>query len=93
MAYGSDDATFRGQVEQAVAAAPGLDVWAGIGSYQTGLQGTLRKILIARDVGADGMVLFSYDWAVSPSGGGVPEFLDRVGRTFEEPRGGAMCAR
>jgi uncharacterized lipoprotein YddW (UPF0748 family) len=92
MAYESDDALFRGQVEQAVAAAPAVAVWAGIGSYLTGLQGTLRKILIARDVGTDGLVLFSYDWAVGRSGGGGPEFLDRVGRSFEPPRGCAMCA-
>jgi uncharacterized lipoprotein YddW (UPF0748 family) len=85
MAYATDDFVFRGQVEQAVRAAPGVDVWAGIGSYLTGLQGTLRKILIARDVGSDGIVIFSYDWAVSASGGGGPAFLERVGRALTRP--------
>ena len=45
----------------------------------------LRKILIARDLGADGIVLFSYDWVVSPSGGGGPAFLERVGRALTRP--------
>ena len=85
MAYSTDDAVFRRQVGQAVAAAPQVEVWAGIGSYLTGLQGTLRKILIARDLGSDGVVLFSYDWAVSPDGGGGASFLDRVGRALTRP--------
>ena len=85
MAYGTDDVVFRGQVEQAVHAAPQVQVWAGIGSYLTGLQGTLRKVLIARDVGSDGVVIFSYDWAVSSSGGGGPAFMYRVGRALTVP--------
>jgi len=93
MAYAPDDALFRAQVEQVVHVAPGVDVWAGIGSYLTGLQGTLRKILIARDLGTDGIVLFSYDWVVSPSGGGGPAFLERVGRGFQDARGCALCPR
>jgi hypothetical protein len=64
---------------------PQVEVWAGIGSYLTGLQGTLRKILIARDLGSEGVVLFSYDWAVSPEGGGGASFLDRVGRALTRP--------
>ena len=51
MAYAVEDARFRDQVAQGVGAAPGVEVWAGIGSYLTGLDGTLRKILIAREPG------------------------------------------
>ena len=80
MAYAPDDVRFRVQMAQAVAAAPQVDVWAGIGSYLTGLEGTLRKIAIARDLGTEGVVLFSYDWVVSPEGGGGPRFLEQVGR-------------
>ncbi len=83
MAYAVEDARFRDQVAQGVGVAPGVEVWAGIGSYLTGLDGTLRKILIARDLGADGIVLFSYDWVVSADGGGGDRFLERVGRSFE----------
>ena len=83
MAYAVEDARFRDQVAQGIGAAPGVEVWAGIGSYLTGLDGTLRKILIARDLGADGIVLFSYDWVVSADGGGGDRFLERVGRSFE----------
>ena len=80
MAYTADDGRFRGQVAEAVAALPHTEVWAGIGSYMTGLEGTLRKILIARELGTRGIVLFSYDWAVDPSGGGET-FLERVGQS------------
>ena len=79
MAYAPDDRRFRRQVAGALAAVPrpGPELWAGIGSYLAGLEGTLTKIAIARDLGADGVVLFSYDWAVGASG--REDFLDRVG--------------
>ena len=80
MAYTSDDRRFRGQMEGVMAAVPGTEVWAGIGSYLAGLEGTLTKIAIARQLGTSGVLLFSYDWAVSPSGGGGEGFLERVGR-------------
>ncbi len=59
--------------------AGGDRVWAGIGAYQNSLQGTVDKIRIARGLGARGVVLFSYDWAVSEEGSGGGSFLDRVG--------------
>ena len=82
MAYTADDRRFRGQVEEVVAAAPGTEVWAGIGSHLTGLQGTLRKIGIARELGTHGIMLFSYDWTIDPKGGGGEAFLERVGRSW-----------
>ena len=81
MAYTSDDGRFRGQIESVMAAASGTEVWAGIGSYLAGLEGTLTKISIARELGSRGVFLFSYDWAVSSSGGGGESFLERVGRS------------
>ena len=81
MAYTRDDGRFRGQIEGVMAAVPGTEVWAGIGSYLAGLEGTLTKISIARELGSRGVLLFSYDWAVSPSGGGGEGFLERVGRS------------
>ncbi len=82
MAYASDDRRFRAQMENVMAAAPRTEVWAGIGSYLTGLDGTLSKIAIARRLGTRGVLLFSYDWAVSPEGGGGESFLERIGRSF-----------
>ena len=81
MAYTSEDSRFRSQMEGVTAAVPGTEVWAGIGSYLTGLDGTLSKISIARQLGSSGVLLFSYDWAVSSSGGGGEGFLQRVGRS------------
>ena len=81
MAYTRDDGRFRRQIEGVMAAVPETEVWAGIGSYLAGLEGTVTKISIARELGSRGVLLFSYDWAVSPSGGGGESFLERVGRS------------
>jgi len=82
----SDNDLFRDLIRTAVEAGGSDRVWAGIGIYRTTYQGTLEKIDILRELGVRGMVLFSYDWAVSSgeSVGGVP-FLSRVGRAAFEP--------
>jgi len=82
MAYTPRNQIFKDQIrEAAVSAGRQERVWAGIGSYQNGFDGTVAKIDIARDEGVGGFILFSYDWASttgSPSGS-VP-FLERIGR-------------
>ena len=80
MAYTADNAAFRDQVGTAVEAAGAHRVWAGIGVYRNTFRGTLDKIRIAREMETRGVVLFSYDWAVTegPSDG-ARSFLDRVG--------------
>lgn len=63
MAYTANDDVFRSQVGDAVGAAgAGWRVWAGIGAYQNTFQGTTRKVELARESGAGGFLLFSYDW-------------------------------
>jgi hypothetical protein len=48
--------------------------------YQNTYRGTIHKIDIARRLGTRGVVLFSYDWAVSEGeSDGGRSFLDRVG--------------
>lgn len=80
MAYTVDDRTFRSQVTGAVdAAGGGARVWAGIGAYRNSVEGTLRKIETARGLGAGGVVLFSYDWAVRKGVEGRESYLRRVG--------------
>ncbi len=80
MAYTPDNEAFRGQIRGAVEAVGANRVWAGIGVYRNSYQGTLDKIGIGRELGARGMVLFSYDWAVREGEGeGSRSFLDRVG--------------
>lgn len=82
MAYTADPGTFRAQLEKARAAAPDLEMWAGIGSYLAGLEGTVTELQTARALGTHGLIIFSYDWAVSGEGGGGPAFLERVGRAL-----------
>ena len=82
MAYTPDPDRFEALVRDARSAAPAPDrVWAGIGAYMNSPSGTIEMIDIARERGAGGIVLFSYDWAVTegqddPSG----PLLDRIAR-------------
>jgi len=80
MAYTADDAAFEAQIRDAVDAAGADRVWAGVGVYTNTYRGTIHKIDIARRLGTRGVVLFSYDWAVSEGeSDGERSFLDRVG--------------
>jgi uncharacterized lipoprotein YddW (UPF0748 family) len=83
MAYTTDTEVFRKQVEVASTTAHGAGkkVWAGIGAYRIPAESTVEKISVARGLGADGIILFSYDFTVSvstlnPQG----DYLDRVRR-------------
>ena len=81
MAYVAESERFERYVENAVDAARYRErIWAGIGAYLNTVDGTLRQIDIARERGAGGVILFSYDWAAweAPSVGGRP-FLRTVG--------------
>jgi uncharacterized lipoprotein YddW (UPF0748 family) len=77
MAYSTDDAVFRQQVEHARNAARGRPVWAGIGAYRMTGDQTLTQIQAARRLGVDGVILFSYDSLVNPSRGS--DNLARIG--------------
>jgi uncharacterized lipoprotein YddW (UPF0748 family) len=80
MAYTPDNALFEEQIRRAVEAAGGERVWAGIGVYRNSYQGSLDKIRIAGRLGARGVSLFSYDWAVSEGeSDGARSLLDRLG--------------
>ena len=80
MAYTPDNDRFEALIRDAAEVAGPGRVWAGIGVYRNTYEGTLDKIRIARALGARGMVLFSYDWAVSEGeSDGEQSFLDRVG--------------
>jgi uncharacterized lipoprotein YddW (UPF0748 family) len=84
MAYSTDTAVFQKQIEVATATAHGAkrQVWAGIGAYRIPVESTVEKIGVARTIGADGIILFSYDFTVRPSelnpGG---DYLQRVRQT------------
>jgi uncharacterized lipoprotein YddW (UPF0748 family) len=88
MAYSTDTEVFRKQIEIAAtsAHAAGRRVWAGIGAYRIPADSTVEKINAARTLGSDGIILFSYDFTVTPGGlNPAGDYLDRVRRTaFEE---------
>lgn len=69
MAYSTDTAVFQKQIESATNAAhgSGRQVWAGIGAYRLPVASTVEKISVARQMGANGIVLFSYDFTARPS--------------------------
>jgi uncharacterized lipoprotein YddW (UPF0748 family) len=84
MAYSTDTAVFKKQIEIAATSAhsAGRKVWAGIGAYRIPSESTVDKINAARSVGSDGIILFSYDFTVRASelnpGG---DYLGRVRRS------------
>ncbi len=79
MAYSTSTDVFRDQIRVAVEAGGPDRVWAGIGAYRQVADSTVAKIRAAREVGARGFVLFSYQSAVKPgelNPGG--DYLQRV---------------
>jgi len=83
MAYTPDTAIFRKQIDIATATAhsAGRRIWAGIGAYRIPVESAVEKINAARTIGADGIILFSYDFTVTrsvlnPEG----DYLERVHR-------------
>ncbi|NNM04466.1 MAG: family 10 glycosylhydrolase [Gemmatimonadetes bacterium] len=79
MAYTPDNEIFEAQIGSAIEAAGRNRVWAGVGIYQNTYRGTLDKIRIAGNLGTRGVILFSYDWAVTEGEGrGNRTFLQRI---------------
>jgi uncharacterized lipoprotein YddW (UPF0748 family) len=88
MAYSIDTAVFKKQIEVATTSAhtAGRNVWAGIGAYRIPFESTVEKINVARGLGADGIILFSYDFTTRPSDlnpGG--NYLEGVRRAAFQP--------
>lgn len=86
MAYSTDTAVFRKQIEVATSTAhsAGRRVWAGIGAYRIPVESTVEKIGVARQLGADGIILFSYDFTIRPGP------LNPAGDYLEQVRRGAF---
>lgn len=88
MAYSTDTAVFRKQIEVATSTAHGAGrhVWAGIGAYRIPVESTVEKIGVARQLGSDGIILFSYDFTIrtgplNPAG----DYLEQVRRAAFAP--------
>ncbi len=80
MAYATDASHFAEQIAGARAAAGSRPVWAGIGSYRLSPKETIENIQTARRLGANGIVLFSYDSLIN-SRQSASDYLSVVGRT------------
>jgi len=90
MAYSMDTAVFKKQIEVATFTAHGADrrVWAGIGAYRITVESTVEKIDVARKLGSDGIILFSYDFTATPGSlNPAGDYLERVRRAaFDSSR-------
>jgi uncharacterized lipoprotein YddW (UPF0748 family) len=78
MAYTTDPAVFRSQIETVRQLAGLQPVWAGIGAYRLSSSETIENILAARRLGAQGVILFSYDSLTRASN--AVDYLSDVGR-------------
>jgi uncharacterized lipoprotein YddW (UPF0748 family) len=83
MAYTPDTSAFASQIATVRQFASGRPVWAGIGAYRLSSSQTIANILTARRLGADGIVLFSYDSVVRAPNGA--DYLSSVGRAAFAP--------
>lgn len=84
MAYTTEPSQFAQQIASARALAGGRPVWAGIGAYRLPVSATIDNIATARRLGANGIILFSYDSLIGPPHG--PEYLAAVARAFQSER-------
>jgi uncharacterized lipoprotein YddW (UPF0748 family) len=84
MAYATEASHFAEQIAGARAAAGSRPVWAGIGSYRLSPKETVENIQTARRLGANGVVLFSYDSLIN-SRQSSSDYLSVVGRTAFAP--------
>ncbi len=66
MAYTTDEGMFQQQVSAARDYAGNVPVWAGIGAYHLTQLQTVQHIAAARKLGANGIILFSYDALTAP---------------------------
>lgn len=67
MAYSTNTQVFSDQIKVAVDAGGHDRIWAGIGAYRQIADSTVQKIRAAREIGARGIVLFSYQSSVRKS--------------------------
>jgi uncharacterized lipoprotein YddW (UPF0748 family) len=79
MAYTQEPARFAEQIAAARGAAGTHRLWAGIGAYRLPVAQTIENIATARRLGADGIVLFSYDSLIDPRQS-APDYFALVDR-------------
>jgi uncharacterized lipoprotein YddW (UPF0748 family) len=85
MAYTPEPARFAEQIAAARGAAGKSRLWAGIGAYRIPAAQTIENIETARRLGADGIVLFSYDSLIDPRQSS-PDYFALVDRGAFRPQ-------
>jgi len=84
MIYAQDTDTFVTNCEDAVKSANGRQVWAGIGSWRIPVESAIEKIDKARELGVQGICLFSYGAATKD--GTDDTYLAEIKKAvFQEP--------
>ena len=80
MAYTPDTEAFRRQITNAMKLSSGRQIWAGIGIHKQPAESAVEKIHVARELGAQGFILFSYDSSVTVSSDLNPlgDYLERM---------------
>jgi len=86
MAYTNDTETFRQQLLGAMSHSSGKRVWGGIGAFKQPVESAVEKIKVARDLGAQGFILFSYESSIkvsdtNPQG----DYLEKVRNSLKRP--------
>lgn len=80
MAYTADPDVWKRQIAIARGFSFGRQVWAGIGAYRQPPECALEKIDLARRIGVEGVIFFSYGHMVSPSAWApAGDYLRRIG--------------
>ena len=93
MAYTQEPSRFAEQIAAAREAAGPRALWAGIGAYRLSPAQTIDNIHTARRLGANGIILFSYDSLINPRQT-APDYLPTVGRAvFTDRRAGDAGSR
>jgi len=85
MAYTQEAGRFAEQIASARAAAGSRTLWAGIGAFHLSPEQTIANIHTARKLGADGIILFSYDSLINPRQT-APDYLPIIGRAVFSDR-------
>lgn len=93
MVYTPDSQLFRQQLEQVRSRVkPGQAVWAGIGAYRLPFAGIVERIRLARELGAAGVLLFSYDSLAPADLRRLREAAFPLAATAAVPRGAGEAA-
>lgn len=86
MAYTPDTEVWKRQIAIARGFSFGRQLWAGIGTYRQTPEDAIEKIRLARRMGADGVVLFSYGQLVTPSEWApAGDYLEQIARQAFRP--------